>query len=253
MRIKARSTVWAQASAARSMWLPLTLIARDWDGESGSSHRNSPPQPPGISMPASRSPAGAVLKDGARIHFCHGAASTSGHLVLLSREADPPYVQIVLDEAVHALAKDAFILRHAGGKKTLAGGTVLDPFPPLRGRRRPERTAVLAALDQPDARSALADALPIAHDGIGLDRFALAWNIRAGRDRGPLAKRRARSLRWPWIRRRTVAARPRRPGGAGDALPCHSSRSITARRSLSYCRLMLLQAGVGSSAQSSNI
>ncbi len=121
--------------------------------------------------------AGAVLNDGARIQFCHGAASTSGHLVLLSREAGPPYVQIVLDEAVHALAKDVFILRHAGGKKTLAGGTVLDPFPPLRGRRRPERIAVLAALDRPDARSALADALPMAHDGIGLDRFALAWNM----------------------------------------------------------------------------
>jgi selenocysteine-specific elongation factor len=122
--------------------------------------------------------AGAVLKDGARIHFCHGAACTYGRLVLLSRDADPPCVQIVLDEPVHALAKDAFILRHASGHKTLAGGTVLDPFPPLRGRRRPERTAVLAALDQPDARSALANLLPVAPDGIDLDRFALAWNIR---------------------------------------------------------------------------
>jgi selenocysteine-specific elongation factor len=122
--------------------------------------------------------AGAVLKDGARIHFCHGAADAYGYLVLLSHGTNPPYAQIVLDEPVHALAKDAFILRHAGGQKTLAGGTVLDPFPPRRGRRRPERTAVLAALDQPDARSALANLLPVAPDGIDLDRFALAWNIR---------------------------------------------------------------------------
>jgi selenocysteine-specific elongation factor len=122
--------------------------------------------------------AGAVLKDGARIHFCHGAAGTYGYLVLLTHDTNPPYVQIVLDEPVHALAKDAFILRHAGGQKTLAGGTVLDPFPPLRGRRRPERTAVLAALDQSDARSAFANLLPVAPDGIDLDRFALAWNIR---------------------------------------------------------------------------
>jgi selenocysteine-specific elongation factor len=121
---------------------------------------------------------GAVLKDGARIHFCHGAASTYGHLVLLSRDADSPFVQLALDEPVHALTKDAFILRHAGGRKTLAGGTVLDPFPPLRGRRRPERTAVLAALDQPDARSAFKSLLPVAPDGVDLDRFALAWNIR---------------------------------------------------------------------------
>jgi selenocysteine-specific elongation factor len=122
--------------------------------------------------------AGAALKDGARILFCHGAAGTHGRLVLLSRDANPPYVQIVLDQPVHVLARDAFILRGAGGQKTLAGGTVLDPFPPLRGRRRPERAAALAALDQPDARSALAALLPVAPDGIDLDRFALAWNIR---------------------------------------------------------------------------
>ena len=57
-------------------------------------------------------------------------------------------------------------------------GGVLDPFAPLRRRRRPERTAVLAALDQPDAGSALANLLPVAPDGIDLDRFALAWNVR---------------------------------------------------------------------------
>ena len=34
--------------------------------------------------------AGAALKDGARILFCHGAAGTHGHLVLLSRDASPP-------------------------------------------------------------------------------------------------------------------------------------------------------------------
>ncbi len=63
-------------------------------------------------------------------------------------------------------------------KRPWRGDTVLDPFPPLRGRRRPERTAVLAALDQPDAASALANLLPVAPDGIDLDRFALAWNVR---------------------------------------------------------------------------
>ena len=122
--------------------------------------------------------AGAVLKDGARVHLFHGAASTGGHLVLLSRDTNPQYVQIVLDEPVHALARDAFILRHAGGHKTLAGGIVIDPFPPIRGRRRPERTAMLAALDQSDARRALACVLTVAPDGIELDRFVQAWNVR---------------------------------------------------------------------------
>jgi selenocysteine-specific elongation factor len=122
--------------------------------------------------------AGAALKDGASIHFYHGAASTAGRLALLSRDSNLPYVQIVLDEPVHALAKDAFILRHAGALKTLAGGIVLDPFPPIRGRRRPERTAMLAALDQPDPNSALSSLLAAAPDGIEVDRFVQAWNIR---------------------------------------------------------------------------
>jgi selenocysteine-specific elongation factor len=121
--------------------------------------------------------AGAVLKDGARIHFFHGSTSVEGHLVLLARDAAPAYVQLVLDEPVHALAKDAFILRHASAPKTLAGGVVLDPFPPIRGRRRPARIAMLNALDQPDAMLALSALLDLAPDGIELERFGQAWNM----------------------------------------------------------------------------
>jgi selenocysteine-specific elongation factor len=86
-------------------------------------------------------------------------------------------VQIVLSEPVHALAKDAFILRDADGRKTLAGGSVLDPFPPTRGRRRPERVKALTALDTPDVKHALGRLLPLASNGIELDRFAQAWNL----------------------------------------------------------------------------
>jgi len=122
--------------------------------------------------------AGTILKDGALVLFCHGAASIGARLVLLLRDASPLYVQLVFDEPVHALARDAFILRHAGDRKTLAGGVVLDPFPPVRGRRRPERIAVLTALDQPVARGALANLLRLSPDGIELARFAQAWNLR---------------------------------------------------------------------------
>jgi selenocysteine-specific elongation factor len=124
-----------------------------------------------------RATAGVRLKDDARIVFCHGAASVSGRLVLLSHEAEPQFVQIVLSEPVHALVKDAFILRDADGRRTLAGGSVLDPFPPTRGRRRPERIKTLAALDAPDVKNALARLLPTAPNGIELERFAQAWNI----------------------------------------------------------------------------
>jgi selenocysteine-specific elongation factor len=126
-----------------------------------------------------RSAAGVRLKDGARIIFCHGAAGVPGRLVLLSQDAGHQFVQIVLSEPVHALVKDAFILRDADGRKTLAGGIVVDPFPPTRGRRRPERLKMLTALDVPDVKDALARLLPIAPDGVELERFAQAWNISA--------------------------------------------------------------------------
>jgi selenocysteine-specific elongation factor len=132
-----------------------------------------------------RAAAGIALKDGGRVLFCHGAASVSGRVLLLSRnsrsvpDSGPQFVQIVLSEPVHALARDAFILRDADGRKTLAGGSVLDPFPPTRGRRRPERVKALTALATPNVEHALSRLLSISSNGIELDRFAQAWNLDA--------------------------------------------------------------------------
>jgi selenocysteine-specific elongation factor len=122
---------------------------------------------------------GVRLKDGAQVMFCHGAAGVPGRLVLLPHDGGPQFVQIVLSEPVHALVKDAFILRDADGRKTLAGGVVLDPFPQTRGRRRPDRIKALTALDLPDVKDALTRLLPMVPDGIELERFAQAWNIDA--------------------------------------------------------------------------
>jgi selenocysteine-specific elongation factor len=120
------------------------------------------------------------IKDGMRVHFCHGAGSIAARLVLLQPIADAddhPLAQLVLEKPAHALARDAFILRDAAATRTLAGGHVIDPFPPKRGRRRAERIQALDALDRPDAEAALAAILPVAPDGVALDRFAQAWNL----------------------------------------------------------------------------
>src|SRR2546430_6909756 len=61
-------------------------------------------------------------------------------------------------------------------RHTRAGGRVLDPGPPRRGRSHPERLAALAALAEPDAGDAMERLLEAA--GIAaLAPFALARNL----------------------------------------------------------------------------
>lgn len=123
------------------------------------------------------------LKDGVRVQFCHGTSCIPGRLLLMPHDADPRhahprYAQVVLDADIHALARDAFILRDKDGGRTVAGGVVLDPFAPLRGRRQAPRLAILKALDAADAATALGGILPLAPNGVALEQFAQAWNIR---------------------------------------------------------------------------
>ena len=120
----------------------------------------------------------AELKDGVHVQFCHGTACIPGRLLLLPHDAGPRYAQVVLDEDIHALVRDAIILRDRDGGRTLAGGVVVDPFPPLRGRRQPARLAMLKALDTADATTALGGILPLAPNGVALEQFAQAWNLR---------------------------------------------------------------------------
>ena len=54
--------------------------------------------------------------------------------------------EIVLDREILALRGDRFILRDAAAQRTVAGGRVLDIFPPTRRKRAPERLALLAAM-----------------------------------------------------------------------------------------------------------
>jgi selenocysteine-specific elongation factor len=74
---------------------------------------------------------------------------------------------------------DRFILRDQSASRTLAGGMVIDPQGPARGRARPERLDALQALEEEDAATALAALLPLSPGGVDLDAFARARNLRA--------------------------------------------------------------------------
>jgi selenocysteine-specific elongation factor len=86
-------------------------------------------------------------------------------------------VQIVADRAIGALHGDRFILRDQSAQRTIGGGVLFDPWPPARGRRRPERLANLRALDQLDAAEGL-KALVAGEPGwVDMQRFARMRNL----------------------------------------------------------------------------
>ncbi|HEV2301292.1 MAG TPA: selenocysteine-specific translation elongation factor [Stellaceae bacterium] len=112
----------------------------------------------------------------ARLHF--GTANLPARISPLAGDALSPgeedFVEITPDRPIAALGGDRFILRDHTGARTIGGGIVVDPFPPLRGRRRPERLAALAAAAERDPARSLAGLLRGSRQGLDLDRFALA-------------------------------------------------------------------------------
>ena len=111
-----------------------------------------------------------------------GAAGVNARVVALAGATLAPgsqgLAQLVLDRPVSATWGDRFILRDAAANRTLAGGWVVDPAGPARGRNRPERQLQLAALARPDPADALAALLAALPDGVDLDRFHRARNHR---------------------------------------------------------------------------
>ena len=117
------------------------------------------------------------------LHLHIGACACLARAVPLAGAALAPgsegWAQLVLDRPVCAVWGDRFILRDAAGNRTSAGGTVIDPGAPARGRNRPERLRQLAALARTDPADALSALLADAPDGVDLARFHRARNHRA--------------------------------------------------------------------------
>lgn len=122
------------------------------------------------------------LKHWAPIQLSLGAAVRNGRVALLERTSLAPgeqgLAQLVLDQPVQAAVGDRFVVRDPAAQRTLAGGRILDPFGPARGRAGERRRQLLSRLsvnDSPEASfSAWLDSEPA---GINLDRFGVAFNL----------------------------------------------------------------------------
>lgn len=110
-----------------------------------------------------------------------GAASVSARVAALDVTALAPggqgLAQLRLERPVAAAWGDRFILRDAAANHTLAGGWVVDPFGPARGRSRPARRQQLQALAIADPALSLAALLAAAPEGVDLDHFSRCRNL----------------------------------------------------------------------------
>jgi selenocysteine-specific elongation factor len=143
---------------------------------------------PGLHAPTSRidvalkvSRAAPVpLKPGLPVHVHLGTEDRVARIAILGRNlltpGDEGLVQLNLDGPIGALWGDRVVLRDHGAINTLAGGRVVDPIPPRRGRAKPERLAALAAMQEADAGTAL-EQLVAATGVVELAPFALARNL----------------------------------------------------------------------------
>ncbi|MBL8288619.1 MAG: selenocysteine-specific translation elongation factor [Rubrivivax sp.] len=119
-----------------------------------------------------------ALRSGTPVQVHVGAAGVPGSVVVLDAQTVAPgasaHVQLVLQRPLGAWHGDRVVLRDASATRTIAGGTVLDPFAPVRYRRTPGRLAELAALETPHLEDRCARVLAAAPLGLDWQRLAAA-------------------------------------------------------------------------------
>jgi selenocysteine-specific elongation factor len=122
------------------------------------------------------------LRDGLPVHLHLGTEDVVGRTAVLSASTIAPgetgFVQLDLDRPIVSLTGDRAVLRDHAARTTLAGGRVVDPLAPRRGRRRPARLALLAAMTPADPAAAL-ERMLAAEGIVDLARFALLRNLTA--------------------------------------------------------------------------
>ncbi len=105
----------------------------------------------------------APLEQNTALDLFIGAAEVRCRLTLLDAEALAPgssgWAQLRLDRPVAAMRGDRGILRVASPSRTVAGGVVVDPYPPRHRRFRPEVIVGLEARLRGDPLEVLLEAL----------------------------------------------------------------------------------------------
>lgn len=90
-------------------------------------------------------------------------------------------MQAILAQPLCCRLGDRLVLREPGGQRLIAGGYVLDPYPPHRGRNHPARASVLNALLQPHTEDQLDRLLAGATGILDLEWYRRVTHLPAAR------------------------------------------------------------------------
>ncbi|UFM64072.1 selenocysteine-specific translation elongation factor [Paracoccus sp. MA] len=117
------------------------------------------------------------IRHNSQMHLHIGTTDMPCRVLLHGRSTLPVgesgVAHLVTARPVCAVAGDAFVLRDAAARQTLAGGRVVDPLAPHRRRRDDDPEPLWAALRRPDPGAGFRDFL--ARPGTEVDAGAFAW------------------------------------------------------------------------------
>ena len=119
------------------------------------------------------------------VHLHLGAEDVLARVLVLEGGALQPgaegLIQLELDRPIAALQGDRFVLRDASGQRTVGGGTIIDALATPARRKKPQRVALLRAVENPDPALALVAALALhLPGGVDLEKFFLQRNLQTG-------------------------------------------------------------------------
>ena len=122
------------------------------------------------------------IKDGQVLLLHHGTEFFTSRIILLDcaevSAGQTAYAQCAFEKPVSVCWHDRIIMRDSSARYTLAGGLVLDTDPPLRGRKKPERIALLKALADSTVTQAWQILLERHEEALSLKNGSMLFNQR---------------------------------------------------------------------------
>lgn len=121
------------------------------------------------------------LKHWTPTHLHIGADHLTARVAVLSGGAiavgERGLAQLVLSKDAFVVHGDRFVLRDQSAQRTIAGGHIVAPFSPKRGRARPTRIAELQAMNRRHSADVLAALAEISEAGVSLTSFSVSHNL----------------------------------------------------------------------------